>query len=172
MDCESTIHRKVKAALYEFFCKDRGLLELNVNERSISHKLAEYLQQQFEGLQVDCEYNRHGAEGKTLPAREQTWSDNLDAETVYPDIIVHQRGDDDSNLLVIELKKKQSTASVSWDKEKLRKFTDPKGEYNYSLGLLLRFDVEKQRVYSAECYQKGKKSHCDFCESLKGFDGR
>ena len=39
MDCESTIHRKVKAALCEFFCKDPGgLLELNVNERSISHK--------------------------------------------------------------------------------------------------------------------------------------
>ena len=74
---------------------------------------------------------------------------------------------------MIEVKKTNAgTDDISRDKKKLRAFTDPKGEYKYRLGILLVFDVVNQQVYSAECYQEGKKSNCDFCESLKEFDGR
>ena len=173
MDCESDLHKKVKAALYEFFCKDRGLLELNVNERSISHKLAEYLQPQFEGLQVDCEYNRREGEVKRLNCLqpEETRSDDRDAKTVYPDIIVHRRGNDDSNLLVIELKK-LGAGGVSHDKKKLRAFTDPQCGYNYRLGILLVFDVSNQSLSWAACFREGEECECAFCKSLKGLDGK
>ena len=172
MDCESALHSKVKAALSDFFRKDRDLLERNVNERSISHKFAEYLQHQFEGLQVDCEYNRHQVEGKTLNLEpERTSSDSLDAKTVYPDIIVHQRGDNSCNLLVIEVKK-QGAGSVSKDKKKLSAFTGHGQEYNYRLGLLLVFDVSKRRLSSVACFRNGEKWKCDLWESLKGFDGK
>ena len=39
---------------------DFYLLEIGTNERSVAHKLAEYLQQEFPNRHVDCEYNRHG----------------------------------------------------------------------------------------------------------------
>jgi len=39
---------------------DFYLLEIGANERSVAHKLAEYLKQEFPNRHVDCEYNRHG----------------------------------------------------------------------------------------------------------------
>ena len=173
MDHELDLHSKVKAALGRFLRQDLDLLQRDVNERSISHKLAEYLQHQFEGLHVDCEYNRRENEVKRVNCLqpENTSSNDLNAKTVYPDIIVHRRGNDESNLLVIELKKRDA-GKIDRDKKKLRKFTHPLGEYNYRLGLLLIFDVVNQRVCSAECYQEGKKCKCAFCESLKGFNGK
>jgi hypothetical protein len=40
--------------------EDKDLINNSANERSISHNLAEYLQNYFRDLNVDCEYNRHG----------------------------------------------------------------------------------------------------------------
>lgn len=37
--------------------RDRDLLVMDVNERSISHKLAEHLAREFDEWDVDCEYN-------------------------------------------------------------------------------------------------------------------
>src|SRR4030042_3754738 len=51
------IEYKIKIALGILFKNDSFLLEKDVNERSISHKLAEYLQEQFPDYDVDCEYN-------------------------------------------------------------------------------------------------------------------
>ena len=60
------IKAKVKTAVSKFKQKDKALIRVNANERSLSHKLAMYLQEQFEkdGWDVDCEYNRFGAETK------------------------------------------------------------------------------------------------------------
>ena len=40
-----------------FLDKDSYLLHHNIYERSITHKLAEYLQYNFPNFNVDCEYN-------------------------------------------------------------------------------------------------------------------
>lgn len=40
-----------------FYEKERYLLENNANERSLTHKLAEYLNLEFQDFDVDCEYN-------------------------------------------------------------------------------------------------------------------
>ena len=48
-------------------------------------------------LPVDCEYNRHGLETKQLPRKCRGGSQSR----VFPDIVVHLRGDNDSNLLVV-----------------------------------------------------------------------
>ena len=90
MDDKQVLHEKVRLVLCEFFDEEYDLLKRNVNERSIAHKLAEHLQRQFEGLKVDCEYNRLGDDLKTLyPKNTQTAR-----ERVFPDIVVHRRGDD------------------------------------------------------------------------------
>ena len=56
----------------ELKLKDYYLLEKDVNERSITHKLAGYLQKHLsehfdEHYDVDCEYNRNGR-GRSLMA--------------------------------------------------------------------------------------------------------
>ena len=154
------LHAKVGDALRDFFCKDACLLHLKVNERSITHKLAEHLQHQFDDLTVDCEYNRDGYDPKRLNwGHETTRKDCTHAKTVYPDIIVHKRGFDTRNMLVIEVKKSGGDDS-SRDKKKLSAFTVPKpeGEYGYRFGLYLEFEVGKRSgLKRAECYRDGEK---------------
>ena len=52
--------QNLEIALSELIERDSFLFEADANERSITHKLAEYLQAQFQDWNVDCEYNRNG----------------------------------------------------------------------------------------------------------------
>ena len=52
-------HALIEAALRRFIKEDRHLFELDVNERSQTHKLAEYIQQAMPEYNVDCEYNKN-----------------------------------------------------------------------------------------------------------------
>jgi hypothetical protein len=108
--------------------RDRDLMALDANERSITHKLAEYLQAEFEGWNVDCEHNRIGDAAKRihLPAAE-VLADDTDAMTVFPDIIVHRRNMPD-NLLVVEVKKTTNPHGEEFDISKLHAF---KAELGY-----------------------------------------
>ncbi|TAN57451.1 hypothetical protein EPN15_04320 [Patescibacteria group bacterium] len=123
-------------ALDQVFNNDAFLLESDANERSIAHKLAEYLQQQFNGWHIDCEYNRHGLSSKEIPGIESCdveKSSNL----VLPDIIIHHRNTDD-NLIVIEIKKNKMVDKC--DNAKLSAFTKQDGGYKYQFGLFIGFD--------------------------------
>lgn len=141
-------------ALTQFLDRERDLLSRDVNERSITHKLAEYLQGQFPEWNVDCEYNRLGYKAKTLPAVNEIRTDDTDGRTIYPDIVVHKRGEPD-NLLVIEVKK--SGNSRGGDEKKLTALTRDDGGYAYRLGLYLVFDCDKQSLARVTCYANGGK---------------
>jgi len=118
------VERGVIRAIQMLLRHDRFLLDKDVNERSVTHKLAEYLQREFGGWHVDCEYNRVGnnsnsskiLEGlaeelyklgfrKEAPTDDPKWRARQKQDTVFPDIIVHRRGDKADNLLVLEVKK-------------------------------------------------------------------
>ena len=102
------LEAKVIEALDKLLELDHYLLNNNVNERSISHRLACHLGPLFSQWDVDCEYNRNHDDPKRLEIqRRDVRSDDLKATTVYPDIIVHQRNTDE-NLLVVEMKKTTS----------------------------------------------------------------
>src|SRR2546427_10876910 len=103
------VKKVVSSSLTKLSLNDAWLFEMNVNERSITHKLAEYLQQEFSDWNGDCEYNRNLGEIKrgSMPNTEVGW-DDLESKTVFPDIIVHKRVSK-KNLLVIEAKKSSST---------------------------------------------------------------
>jgi len=118
-------------------------LERGAHERSVAHKLAEYLQAQFPGWYVDCEYNRDGLQVKTQKGQKR----------VFPDVIVHHRGIKD-NLLVIELK--TSKESNSKDLEKLRQFTE-KGKYEYQLGVFIR--LTKNKLEKPIWYKDGQQKN-------------
>lgn len=130
----------VRSALSRLLSDDIFILAANANERSISHRLAMYLEDEFPEWNVDCEYNRDGYDQKRLDLRPQTMSsDDTEGTTVYPDIIVHKRGTND-NLLVIEIKKTSGGAGDE-DREKLRAF---KGQLGYGFALFVRFDVNER----------------------------
>src|ERR1700742_5200566 len=97
----------LNAAIGRLIGDDWSLLALGVTERSLTHHLARYIQDLVpEDLDVDVEYNGHLDQTKRLdlPPRGTTDRD-LQAPTVFPDIIIHKRNTDDSNLLRVEVKK-------------------------------------------------------------------
>jgi hypothetical protein len=124
-----SIEQRVTRAVERLLKEDMALLERNVNERSVSHKLAEHFRRGFRHWHVDCEWSR-----------EKEPVDSTKARTVYPDIIVHHRGTDDS-LLVVEIKimENSSPQSDQEDRGKLRAFVGR--PYNYQHGLFLRLST-------------------------------
>lgn len=119
------------------------MLEVDAHEESVSHKLAEYLQQEFPDWDVDCEFNKYYDEKKVL--------DRYDKDRVRPDIIVHHR-DTDRDLLVVEVKLTTSDDDISEEKDKVRLYTeDEELDYRYGLFLHLRADgdagVEEKKWY-------------------------
>jgi hypothetical protein len=114
----------VEASIDQLIAEQRELLAVNVTERNLSHHLANYIAQRLppnDGLSVDVEYNRHGANPKRLllPQR-QALDRELRAATVFPDIIIHRRNSDECNLLVLEMKKPNE--ELGYDDLKLRQF--------------------------------------------------
>jgi len=153
---ELEIKEKVKIALSMLLKNDAFLLEHDVNERSISHKLAEYLQQLFPDYDVDCEYNRKSLEVKKLVGIAECR--NSPTDNVSPDIIVHHRNSAD-NVLVIEVKTPKSESAEQQDKKKLELFTkDDKAssDYHYSLGVFIKFS--KNGIDLIEWYKDGQKN--------------
>jgi len=154
---QQSIERRVEAALDTLFEADKKLLLDDTNERSITHRLAIYLEQEVAELEskyaVDVEYNRvTEANGATDSIKKRVaydqispscrgrkiLDDDTNAQTVFPDIIIHQRGSSDHNLLVIEVKKSSSDDSGECDKEKLERF---RCDLGYEYGLFLQLVV-------------------------------
>jgi low affinity Fe/Cu permease len=141
---KETIKEKVGKTIGLLLKNDLFLLKNNSDELTISHRLAEYLQQEFPDWHVDTEYNRDKDQVK-----------KLDEEIVRPDINVHVRNTD-NNLLVIEVKKSNNLEYVDRDRIRLKKFTSPFGKYKYHLGLLVIFFVanDHQKTPSLEYFEK------------------
>lgn len=137
---------KVISSLNKLFVVDRFLLKHNLNERTITHQLAIFLQEEFQDWNVDCEYNRIWRGGKISKKAMnlddiEVDSDDTEGSTVFPDIIIHHREDlhDDKredNLLCIEIKKSKNRLNLDKDVKKLKKFTSL-DEFNYQFGLNL-----------------------------------
>lgn len=158
----------LEKALKILYVKDRYLLKHNCHERSITHKLAEYLQELLPQYNVDCEYNldidnkdnrrkrwisqkvieniRQEIENSRKSLNESNWNLSEEIEKLskgfYPDIIVHRRGSNNFNKLVIEGKKGNLNSDL--DVEKLTALTSQDGEphYRYLLGAQISFDIE------------------------------
>ena len=122
------IFQRFEESLTEFLKADHILLEINANERAISHKLAEHIQNQFPEWNVDCEYNRVKYDLK-----------RVNGKLVNPDIIVHHRKTPD-NLLVVEVKKSNNKISILKDIERLKNFT--KDNLVYKAGILVVLEKE------------------------------
>ena len=141
----------ILAALSRVYAEDRELLSDNIDvcERSLMHRFTHYFMDIvesgadgfYEGLHVDGEYNRHGVDTKRS-------SNSL----IFPDVIVHRRGNDSDNLCVIEFKKSLTTGgkrrirrTIEGDVEKLQNMTIPRecgGEFGYQWGVHIVFHAK------------------------------
>jgi hypothetical protein len=83
-----------------------------------------YLQNKFPDFSVDVEYNRLGAHPKTLnlPEERANARTRSGVPLVVPDIIVHKRGAEGPNLLILELKKTSNRESRACDQMRVRAF--------------------------------------------------
>lgn len=70
-------------------------------------------------------------------------------KNVYPDIIIHKRGNNNNNLLVIEIKKDNNIIGPDFDFWKLQSFTKSQSQcgLNYKLGLHISFFISKKWVF-------------------------
>src|SRR5438445_1382208 len=157
------------------------------SERAIAHRLAFYLESALRDaglvtdagpLVVDCEYNRHGGALKALgveqklkgiveKARNKKWGepdeDGFYVFSVAPDILVHQRGNDRRNRLVIEIKKATNPETPDYDALKLTLFTrlNQRDEgYGYRFGAWViaedKCAPKDRRLRIAAKYEGGK----------------
>ena len=119
--------------------EDRHLLEIDVSERCIAARLAMYLREYFYNYHVDVEYNRDGEDKKKLHdlvyKHDCYRARDDEGQRVLPDVIVHKRGNNNSNLLVIEMKKLAAhQADIEKDKLRIRVF---RKELDYKFGALV-----------------------------------
>lgn len=137
------IEERVNRVLDKLYSNDFYIIEISANEETIAHKLACYLASEFPELDVDFEYNRRIDRVKRLPWKNvDKLNGSGEEEMVLPDIVVHKRGKQEGNLLVIETKKSTNPDSGEDDKRKLKAFISNE-KYKYKYGLFIRISDGK-----------------------------
>ena len=133
------VERGLMAAIEQVLAYDAALLEDGTGERSIAHRLAVYLEREFDGWHVDCEFNRQGEQSKrvtkrvaqALPDLPES-RDGQGTADVTPDIIVHWRRKT-RNLLAIEVKPSDSK-EIPKDRAKLQQYlSEPHLKYAFAV---------------------------------------
>ena len=113
-----------------------------VGERAVVFRFAYYLQKilennhLFRGLSVDCEYNRNLNDVKRTPKFPKG---------TYPDLILHKRGEESNNLLIMEFKAYWNK-DISHDINKIKEFIDVNGDYGYVYGISVILGRKKDDV--------------------------
>ncbi len=125
---------KIEAIIGQFLDEEKHLLIRDGSEQAIAASFMAKLKPNFEGWNVDCEYNRNMESIKRL--NYAIYNDGeVDEHRVQPDIIIHKRGTPE-NLLVIEIKKTTNKEDDIKDLRKLRAFRE---QLDYRAALFLRF---------------------------------
>lgn len=158
-------------AISEVKRNDHQLLINDLSERSISYKLGVYLNYKFPGYHVDCEYNGYARSDNQKKyiiilrqkiidlgrLRDSDRDKYLLKRSVYPDIIVHKR-EEDNNLLIIEVKKSTNN-EIAFDHEKLSRYTSNEYEnnLNYQFGALITFITgSMEMTHKVDWYRNGQ----------------
>lgn len=137
---EGAVKACVETACREVEKNDFSLLADSISEWAVAHRLAFYLEKHFPDYHVDCEYNRMPKNASATYAQDGHVPKRLQGEQqVRPDIVIHRRGENANNLLVIELKKATDIAGLEQDREKLKAFmTDQNIHYKMVCQVTIR----------------------------------
>lgn len=140
---------KVVRAIGEFYAREGVLFDKDLGERTLTHRMAVHLERQFDGWEVDCDYNRLGERLLKLPHGSIVSTDDELGKSIFPDIVVHRRAVPE-NLLAAEVRKATNHQPVEHEHHKLRGLTDPHLWFAYRIGVLLvlgRKGVKAPDVY-------------------------
>ncbi len=130
---------KACAKLYE---QDRYLINMRVCERAIVFRLGIYLQtlinkdSELKLYNLDNEYNKNNRDLKRVPEFENG---------TYPDLIIHKRGSNRDNMLIIECKTEWND-DISTDIRKLKQFINITGRYKYKYGISIIFRMNMAEI--------------------------
>ena len=160
----------------KFLKEEKEIIEINVNERTLSARLMFHLQtlllneiyqENYKEYSVDCEYNRRKEIVKILP-KEYRELEKKDKQ-IYPDIIFHQRNSE-KNLMIIEMKKTYSLdeGGKNENRDRLKFLTSLRKENKYKYLLGIYFEVNKfPDKCKIEFFVKEKKYDYSVYKSLK-----
>jgi len=153
--------------------KDRDLIQRNANERTIVANIyckanailyqMQSTNQKLASLDIDIEYNRNYADSKMVYEKCKSCPNegcfikesNYQLTDSSPDMIIHHRGLNDNNQVIIEFKKvsNRSNRERDDDKAKLIYFTcqqpfpdHEKENYQYRIGFFIDLDIDKYLV--------------------------
>ena len=129
----------IKKSLDDLYQNDHDLLKRKVAERDLTGLFAHYFRNNMKDTaiaeyNVDCEYNRDGYGMK-----------KIDGTLVYPDFILHKRGTNESNLLIIEFKTWWNSDNRE-DIEKLKAMMSEWYRYQYQYGYSIILNQERDSV--------------------------
>lgn len=143
----------VNLALDRLYEQDPILFQKRVHERTIAFRFSLYFHElikgtEFEGLDLDFEYNKREDDYKITPSKPNG---------SYPDLILHKRGDQEQNILVMEFKCVWSKDSWDSDFNKLSDYTlqELDNGYYYGLGLFIELGKIREKV-RIEVFQNGR----------------
>lgn len=151
-----TMRDVVTSALLDFSNADMELLHVGVQEETLAHRVAVYIERRLDGWQVDCEYNRN----RRVPKMR------LDgANRMRPDIIAHIRNTT-RNLLVVEIKKTSHSKKKKEEaRERVIEMTGKWSDFpRYCHGVVLTFPVRSNDPKKVGC----EWFHRDGCSALNG----
>jgi hypothetical protein len=158
---------KLIVALREFYTRETFLLERDLGERTLTHRLAVHVERQFSGWEVDCDYDRLGERTIRLPHGTVASTDDHLGKSIYPDIVVHQR-EIPNNLMAIEVRKASNHQPIQHEQHKLNALTDPHLWFAYAIGALVT--LGRRNVTYSEVYAGGRRDEpitIWFAERLK-----
>jgi hypothetical protein len=150
------IHKVMAGALLDFAKWDMQLLHVKVQEETLSHRIAVYIERRLSGWQVDCEYNRDLSRAKMSLSG---------LGRMRPDIVAHIRNSQ-RNLLVVETKKtSHSRRQIEAARSRVRGFTGKWTQHpRYCHGVVLVFPVRSSDSKIVEC----EWFHRDGCGAIQG----
>ena len=130
----------VNIALKAIYKYDKYLIDIKAHERDIVFRFGIYFQRLlekhdlFKTYNLDVDYNRNGHD----PKRTENSSD----KGVYPDVILHKRGHNNDNLLILEFKGywNNNRERIEKDERTIRDLMSPTGDYKYQKGYWVLLD--------------------------------
>ncbi|MBR4683319.1 MAG: hypothetical protein IKO95_00655 [Spirochaetia bacterium] len=142
----------LKVAVKECYERDYLLIEKSMEQASVA-RIFYYMQTLinsdekfacFREYNLDCEYNKNGQHIKSTPRSKNG---------TRPDMILHERGTNNHNFLVVEFKSENGLRRTgNNDLIKLEDFTS-QYIYNYQLGIFVKLFREKPEYVF---FKKGK----------------
>lgn len=156
------VRERIHEAVRRLVAEEPELFAIDVNERSLTHRLAVYVESLFPEWDVDCEYNRNDADPKRIgdlrrrieeSGADQSFAEDTLGRTVYPDIIVHRRRSK-NNLLAVEVKKDTNrSVKDDIDFDKLQAYlADPELQYKHACFIRLRMSNPSPDAFGCVCF--------------------